>query len=154
MSTDLTRSLASTSPESTMKLAEAIGARLKGGEVIELVSDLGGGKTIFTKGLVKGAGSQDDVTSPTFTLRNEYKAGDLTIYHFDFYRLSEPGIMADELAEVIGDTQAVTIVEWADVVENILPSGRLTVRIAATGENSRKLTFNYPEKLSYLIPKE
>lgn len=122
--------------------------------MIELAADLGGGKTAFVKGLSQGAGSADQVTSPTFTLRNEYQAGELTIYHFDFYRLSEPGIMADELAEMVGDPKAVVVVEWADVVEDVLPPERLTINLQITGEDSRELTFRYPEKLTYLIPKE
>lgn len=150
----MTWETSSTSLEDTAKLAAAIGQKLKGGELIELVADLGGGKTAFAQGLGKGAGSSDQVSSPTFTLRNEYRAGGLTLYHFDFYRLSEPGIMADELAEVIGDPHAVVIIEWSDVVEDVLPPERLTVRITATGEDSRDFTFNYSEKLSYLIPRE
>src|ERR1700679_221405 len=103
----------STKPEETIGLAAAIGGRLRGGEVIELASDLGGGKTTFVRGLAQGAGSGDTVSSPSFTLTNQYEAGDLTIYHFDFYRLLEAGIVRDELAEVLADPQAVVVVEWA-----------------------------------------
>lgn len=119
--------------------------------MIELVSDLGGGKTTFVRSLVKGMGSTDKVASPTFTISREYSAGDLTLYHFDFYRLHEPGVVANELAEVIDDPQAVVAVEWADIVEDVLPLERLTIRITATGENTREFNFAYPEKLAYLI---
>lgn len=135
-------------------LAEKIGAKLKGGEVIELISDLGGGKTAFTRGLAKGMGSTDVVRSPSFTLSNEYKADNLTLCHFDFYRLTEPGIMRDELAELVLDPQIVVVVEWADIVEDVLPAARLTVKITATGENSRALLFSYDESLAYLLPRE
>jgi len=64
-------------------------------EIIELRSDLGGGKTTFTQGLAAGAGSKDAVSSPTFTLKKIYRAGELHIYHYDFYRLNEPGILKD-----------------------------------------------------------
>lgn len=131
----------------------AIGSKLKGGEVIELVADLGGGKTTFVKGLVRGLGSDLQVTSPTFTLSNEYSAGKLRLHHFDFYRLSEPGIMAAELAEVVGDQNAIIAVEWGEIVENIIPKRRLTIRLEATGEHTRKLIFSYPKELEYLIPK-
>lgn len=133
------------------QLGAKIGARLKGGEVIELASDLGGGKTTFARGLADGAGSTDQVSSPTFTLRNEYQAGGLTIYHFDFYRLNEAGIMTDELAEVIDDDKAVVVIEWSEIVHEVLPEQRLTVRITATGENDREINFNYPEAYNYLI---
>lgn len=128
---------------------------MRGGEVIELVSDLGGGKTAFVRGLARGMGSQDAVRSPSFTLSNQYRADNLTLYHFDFYRLDEPGIMKDELAEVLADPQAVIAVEWSDIVEDVLPSKRrLTVRIKALAANRRELTFNYPAGLAYLIPRD
>jgi tRNA threonylcarbamoyladenosine biosynthesis protein TsaE len=150
MSTVTTWQTASTSFDDTVALAAKIGQRLKGGEVIELVSDLGGGKTAFVRGLAQGMGSQDTVSSPSFTLRNEYRAGDLTLYHFDFYRLAEPGILRDELAEMLADPQAIVVVEWADVVADVLPADRLTVHIRATGENTRELNFTCPATLDYL----
>jgi tRNA threonylcarbamoyladenosine biosynthesis protein TsaE len=134
-----------------LKLAAKIGSKLKGGEVIELVSDLGGGKTTFVKGLAKGLGSDDEVHSPSFTLSNEYKAGQLKIYHFDFYRLQEPGIMREELAEAVADLTGVVVVEWPEIVEDVLPPARLIIKIKATGENSRLLTFTYPKNLAYLL---
>ena len=130
-----------------------LGRRLRGGEVIELVSDLGGGKTTFVRGLARGMGSNDKVSSPSFTLGNQYKSDGLTLYHFDFYRLGEAGIMKDELAEVVADPKAVTIVEWADIVEDVLPTDKMTIRIKASGENERTLIFEYPESLKYLLEK-
>lgn len=97
-------------------------------------------------------GSNDKVSSPSFTISNVYKAGPLTLYHFDFYRLSDPGIVANELAEVVGDPKAVVAVEWASIVENVLPADKLTIHIKTTGEFTREFTFSYPEKLKYLIP--
>lgn len=135
-----------------MRLAASIGKRLRGGEVIELLSDLGGGKTAFTSGLAQGMGSQDRVHSPTFTLANEYRAGGITLYHFDFYRLQEPGIMRDELAEAMADPCGVVAVEWADVVDDVLPEARLTVRLQPTAEQTRTITFTYPINLKYLFP--
>lgn len=135
-----------------MRLAEGVGPKLRGGEVIELVSDLGGGKTTFVRGLAGGMGSPDAVRSPSFTLGNQYRAGKMTLYHFDFYRLFEPGIMHDELAEVLADPKAVVVVEWGKIVKDILPAKRLTITLRATGDKSRELTFTYPESLGYLIP--
>lgn len=137
--------------EETEELAEKIGAVLRGGEVIELVSDLGGGKTTFTRGLVRGLGSSDKVASPTFTISKLYDAGSLQVHHFDFYRLPEPGIIAEELAEVVGDPDAVTLVEWADVVQHVLPETRLTITIAQTPTGDRRFTFACPEPLQYLV---
>lgn len=138
------------SSAATEGIAQRIGERLRGGEAIELVSDLGGGKTTFTRGLARGAGSHDKVGSPTFTLSREYTCPKFTITHFDFYRLGEAGIVADELAEVIGDPAYVAVVEWGDIVHDVLPENRLTVRIAQTGDDTRLLTFEYPAELKYL----
>ena len=154
MSTELTWQTVSTSLENTVLLAEQLGKKLKGGEVIELVSDLGGGKTSFVRGLAKGMGSQDTVASPSFTLSREYKAGDLTLYHFDFYRLSDPGLVANELAEVVNDPKAVVAVEWAGIVEAVLPVDKLTITLQPTSETKRSITFTYTEKLKYLLPRE
>jgi tRNA threonylcarbamoyladenosine biosynthesis protein TsaE len=153
MSTDLTWQTVSTSSANTERLATELGTRCKGGEVIELISDLGGGKTTFVRGLAKGMGSTDNVASPSFTLSREYKAGKLTIYHFDFYRLSEPGIIENELVELIGDPSGVVVIEWADIVEDVLPAERLTIRLERTGEDSRKFTYEYPSSLTYLVEK-
>jgi len=142
------------SPEATEKIGEYIGARVRGGEVIELVSDLGGGKTTFVRGLARGMGSADRVSSPTFTLSREYAAGQRTLYHFDLYRLDEAGLMADEVAELVGAPHAVTVIEWGDVVRHVLPPYALRISIQALGDTERRLEFIYPSKLSYLIPKE
>lgn len=129
-----------------------MGSRLRGGEVIQLVSDVGGGKTTFVKGLAKGFGSTDNVASPSFTISREYASGDKTIYHFDFYRLNDPGIVANELAEVIGDEKAVVVVEWADIVENVLPAEHLTINIKSVGDTDREFEISYPQSFAHLIP--
>lgn len=138
-------------PEDTETFAKKIGEKLRGGEVIELASDLGGGKTTFTKGLVAGLGSNDHVSSPTFTISKQYSGGRLPVYHFDFYRLHEAGIVAEELAEAIEDQNAVIVVEWADIVSGVLPPQRLRVIFHATGETERKLVVEYPKVLEYLV---
>jgi tRNA threonylcarbamoyladenosine biosynthesis protein TsaE len=135
-----------------LAVAADIGHKLRGSEVIELVSDLGGGKTAFVRGLAQGMGSHDAVRSPSFTLSNQYDAGELTLYHFDFYRLKDPGIMRDELVELLSDPQAVVAVEWADIVEDVLPAERLTVSIKTIGENDRQFDITYSESLKYLLP--
>lgn len=119
--------------------------------MIELVSDLGGGKTTFTRGLVRGVGSADKVASPTFTISKVYQADKLEVHHFDFYRLGEAGIVADELAEVVGDPNTAVVVEWGEVVHHVLPDERLTITIKQTPAGSREITFTCPESLNYLI---
>lgn len=151
MSTAETLQIDCSSLEQSLALAERLGRHLKGGEVIELVSDLGGGKTTFVRGLARGIDSSDTVSSPTFTLNNVYKGKELTMYHFDFYRLAEAGIMRDELAEVLADPQAVTIIEWADIVHDVLPKERLTMHITTTGETSRRYDIAVSPALQYVV---
>lgn len=143
----------SDSPKDTEKLAEEIGKRLRGGEVIELTSDLGGGKTTFTRGLAKGIGSKDNVSSPTFTISNIYKAKGFNILHLDFYRLHQAGIMQHQLHENINEKKDVVVIEWSNAVKKVLPRNRLKVTISSLGENRRKITLEAPIKLRYLLKK-
>lgn len=151
MSTDMTWQIHSTSSSDTESLGERIGASLRGGEVIELVSDLGGGKTTLTKGIVRGTGINERVASPTFTVSREYTTPKFTIVHFDFYRLAEAGIVAQELDEFVGDPEYVVIVEWADIVQDVLPAERLTIQITQAGGDERDITVRYAPNLSYLV---
>jgi len=151
MSTGTTWQTKSSSSEQTEQLGEQLGKALKGGEVIELISDLGGGKTTFVRGLARGAKSTDKVASPTFTISKMYKTNTFEIHHFDFYRLSEAGIVADELAEVAGDPQVVVVVEWGNVVQHALPDDRLTVSLQLLPDGVRQVTAKAPLELRYLI---
>ena len=137
--------------EATQKLSSKLGSRLKGGELIVLASDLGGGKTSLVKGLVSGAGSKDLVSSPSFTICNQYTTPELTIYHFDFYRLNDAGIIAKQLEEVNHDAEAVVVIEWPNIVISNLPEDRLTIELSVSGENSRVIKISYPDSLSYLV---
>lgn len=148
------REIETSSPEETEHYASALARKLRGGEVIELVSDLGGGKTTFTRGLVAGLNSDEPVASPTFTLSREYSKGRLHVYHFDFYRLQEAGIMAGELAEIAGDPNGVVVVEWADVVQHVLPESRLQIRILTKDETIRILQVSYPDSYAYVVEGE
>jgi tRNA threonylcarbamoyladenosine biosynthesis protein TsaE len=152
MNTMRTLSVKSISSESTEQYGELLGHNLKGGETIELVSDVGGGKTTLTRGIVRAVGSGDRVASPTFTISKLYKTDKFDIHHFDFYRLAEAGIVAAELDEVARDPQDVLIVEWGDIVQEVLPAKRITVRIErAKEEDGRNILFTYPEALAYLV---
>ncbi len=141
------------SPDETEALGERVGRSLRGGEVIELISDVGGGKTTFVRGLARGAGSKDAVASPTFTLSRLYESRHLEIAHFDFYRLSEPELMQHELADHLGDDKTVLVIEWPDTVTAILPAKRAKIELSKTGESSRELTIDLPPELSYLLEK-
>ena len=129
-----------TSTAAMQRLGQVIGRSLKGGEVIELVGDIGAGKTMLTKGVAKGLDITEPVQSPTFTISRVYQSpGGLTLAHYDFYRLGEAGIMAEEIHEVTMQQQTVTVVEWAGAVEQVLPADRLTARILAIDEQSRRV---------------
>lgn len=126
------------SEQETKNLGKKIGATLQGGEVFELIGDVGAGKTTFVKGLALGLGIDDDVQSPSFTISRVYDAhDDIQLAHYDFYRLSDPGIMADELREVVNDAKTVTVIEWADIVEGVLPDGHFTLRFTSPTETDR-----------------
>lgn len=120
--------------------------------MIELVSDLGGGKTSFVRGVAQGMGSTDTVHSPSFTLSNQYDAPKLSLYHFDLYRLHEPGILRNELSEILTDPRAVVVVEWADVMTDVLPSDRITIHLQAVSDSERHLTARYSDGYAYLFP--
>jgi tRNA threonylcarbamoyladenosine biosynthesis protein TsaE len=156
MSTVMTWQITSTASDDTERLGELLGTELSGGEVIELRSDLGGGKTTFVRGLARGAGSKDPVSSPTFTLNNIYKClGGLEIHHYDFYRLDQPGIVAEQLAESRDNSKAVTVVEWSDIVKNVLPKDRFSIKLEPTKTiaEERVITITYPETRRDIIAK-
>lgn len=143
----------STDSEDTERLGELLGKLITAPEVIELSSDLGGGKTTFVRGLTRGLGSQDIVASPTFTLNKIYKAGKLQIHHFDFYRLDTPGIIAEQLAESLENSNAITVVEWSNIVEDVLPKDHLIVEFkpVAARSDERVIEFKYPGNKARLM---
>ena len=124
------------SPEETARIAYQIGEAVTQGTVITLEGDLGAGKTTFTKGLAKGLGIERNVNSPTFTIIKEYK-GRLPLYHMDVYRVEDAfeDLGFDEYFE----GQGVTVVEWAHLIEDQLPSELLSIQILYIGENERKI---------------
>ncbi len=110
---------------------QKLGRTFRGGEVLELVGDVGAGKTTLVKGIAIGLGVEDDVQSPSFTLSRVYEARDgLQLHHYDFYRLHDAGIMSYEVAESVNDSKVVTVIEWAASVANVLPENRQRIIIA------------------------
>jgi len=143
-----TKTIEVSGEQETRILGEKIGRLLKGGEVVELVGDVGAGKTTFTKGLALGLGIDEDVQSPSFTISRVYDARDnLQLAHYDFYRLNDAGIMANELTETTQDPESITVIEWADIVEGVLPAHRLRITFTAPSETTRSLELDGDENL-------
>jgi len=129
----------SNSLEDTDRFANEYAATIREGDVICLYGDLGAGKTTFTKALCLALGFAGEVTSPTFTLCNEY-SGRMPIYHFDMYRLKSPSEAIDSgLDEILRAGNGVCIVEWPENLGSLLPPCR-KITITKLGETSRKFT--------------
>lgn len=123
---------------------EQFAKTIKPPKIIELVGDVGAGKTTFVRGLAEGLGVKEPITSPSFTISKEYAFDGGILIHYDFYRLENPGLMAGDLMESINDPQAIVIVEWADSVENILPEDRTKISIKYCDDGSREVElWNY-----------
>lgn len=130
------------SEEAMKALGARLGCLLVGGESIDLTGDVGAGKTTLTKGIAEGLGVDEDVQSPSFTISRMYDAREgLRFAHYDFYRLTNAGIMHDELAETIADNKSVIVIEWSDIVKAVLPRDHLSVHITSPEETLRHLIF-------------
>ena len=115
---------------------------LKFPAVIELVGDVGAGKTTFTRGLAEGLGVKSQITSPSFTISKSYALpNNKKLIHYDFYRLTDPGLMSEELDESINDQDAITVIEWGESVAGILPENRIIVKIKYTENGNRIISF-------------
>ena len=126
------------SPEETELLGEKLAKKLKGGEILAYRGDLGAGKTAFTRGLARGLGISDRVTSPTYTIVNEYEGGRLPLFHFDMYRLDS----ADDLFDIGWEDYllrgGVCAVEWSENVPEAMADA-ITVEIRKISENDRQI---------------
>ena len=134
-------SLTLTNRDATIALGKKIGQQLVAGDVLVLDGDLGAGKTTFTKGLAAGLEIPDIIKSPTCTIIHEYQDGRLPLYHMDAYRLENGG--AEDLGlEEYFDGDGVSVVEWAEFVEDELPADFLAIHFKRTGDdNTRILEF-------------
>ena len=137
------------SPAQTEALGAALGRVLTPGTVIAYRGDLGAGKTAFTRGLARGLGYADPVTSPTYTIVNEYLGGRLPLFHFDMYRLRSSEDLWDIGWEDYLDRGGVCAVEWSENVEDAMEDA-LTVTIEKLGEDSRRITIEGREPLADL----
>ncbi len=141
------------SVESTVDLGSKLGSIVIPGDIICLDGELGTGKTHFTKGVAKGLEITDPITSPTFTIVNEYE-GRLKLYHFDVYRVNDP----DEIEAIGFDeyifSDAVTIIEWSNYIEELIPQEHISIKIEKIPERGvdfRKIIIKYyGERYNYI----
>ncbi|WP_130868187.1 tRNA (adenosine(37)-N6)-threonylcarbamoyltransferase complex ATPase subunit type 1 TsaE [Intestinimonas massiliensis (ex Afouda et al. 2020)] len=129
----------SNSPQETEALGADLAAKLSPGDVVAFTGDLGAGKTAFTRGLARGLGIQERVTSPTFTIVNEYEGGRLPLFHFDMYRLSS----SDELFDIGWEDYlargGVCAVEWSEIIDDALEGGVIRVDIRRGEHDSQRI---------------
>lgn len=128
-----------TKPEMTYEYGKSLGEQALPGQIYCLVGDLGVGKTLFTQGFAKGLGISEPVNSPTFTIVQEYHQGRIPLFHFDVYRISDPEEMYEIGYEEYFFGNGVCIVEWADLIWELIPEEAVVVRI----EKNTELGFDY-----------
>ena len=134
----------SDSADETFDIGKTFSGCLKCGDVIALSGDLGAGKTVFVKGIAKGLNIGELITSPTFNIVREYQ-GDLKLYHFDVYRISSDEEM-DETGYYDCQRDGVAVIEWAEIIKDILPEKHIRVTIEHLGGNNRHITVEWPEE--------
>ena len=134
------------SPQQTEALGAALGQRLKPGTVLAYQGDLGAGKTAFTRGLARGLGAGDMVTSPTYTIVNEYLSGRIPLFHFDMYRLHSADDLWDIGWEDYLERGGVCAVEWSENVADAMEEA-IVIRLEKLEENSRRITIEGGEGL-------
>ena len=134
-------------PEETESVGAQLAKQLKPGAVIAYCGDLGAGKTAFTRGLARGLGCNDMVTSPTYTIVNEYLSGRMPLFHFDMYRLHSSDDLWDIGWEDYLEWGGVCAVEWSENVTDAMENA-IWVKIEKTGDDSRRITIEGGEDLA------
>ena len=127
------------SEKEMLEYGEQYASTLQAPAIIELIGDVGTGKTTFVRGLAKGLGVKQSLSSPSFTISRFYAGDKYTLTHYDFYRLEEPGLMAEDIAESIEDPTNITVVEWGESIADILPQNHKKIIIKYIDENTREL---------------
>lgn len=131
------------SPEETLALGERLGRAARAGDCIALTGDLGAGKTVMAKGIARGLGVADEITSPTFTLMETYE-GRLPFYHFDLYRIERAAELDQLFFEEYWEGDGVSVIEWPERAGNRLPDRRITVTMRYQSSTERSITIEYP----------
>ncbi len=142
-------SIETNSPEETLGFGKKLGEQAEPGQVYTLVGDLGVGKTLFTQGFAKGLGIAEPISSPTFTIVQEYEEGRLPFYHFDVYRIGDIEEMDEIGYEDYISGEGVSLIEWSNLIEEILPEERTEILIEKDlekGFDYRKITVKTPKK--------
>lgn len=135
----MTYKTSTASPDASLELGARIGRLLQGDEFIELIGDVGAGKTLITRGILQGAGYEGEVTSPTFTISRIYNLPQQKrLYHFDFYRLNADEDVARSLAEADEEDEAIVVVEWPATIAASLPGERVRLSMAAENEDAQR----------------
>ena len=137
------------SPAETEALGAALAEKLRPGTVLAFRGDLGAGKTAFTRGLARGLGADDRVTSPTYTIVNEYLSGRMPLFHFDMYRLASSDDLWDIGWEDYLDRNGVCAVEWSENVADAMEEP-IVITIEKLGEDSRRITIEGGDSLADL----
>ena len=138
MKTVMPRIVKLNSEADTRMLGLEIANALEPGDVVALIGDLGTGKTALTKYIAEGLGVKEEISSPTFTIIKEYKSGRLPLYHFDVYRLGSGEELLDIGAEDMLEGDGACVIEWADIVADVLPEDSLVVSLDyGADENER-----------------
>ncbi|MDE6425796.1 MAG: tRNA (adenosine(37)-N6)-threonylcarbamoyltransferase complex ATPase subunit type 1 TsaE [Ruminococcus sp.] len=134
------------SPEETIKIAEKIGKQLRAGDMIVYKGGLGAGKTTFTRGIATGLGLGDCVSSPTFALVNEYQGKNITLYHFDMYRIqTEDGLESTGFFDY-PFSENIAVIEWSENIIDFLPENTINITINAIDENDREIIIEGGER--------
>jgi len=143
-----------TTEEDLILFGEKLGKNLRAPKVIELIGDVGAGKTTLTKGIARGLGVKEEITSPTFTISKRYfyeidhdeknnsveQKSPSTLVHYDFYRLDDPGIMIDDFEENLQDKNTIIIIEWGDSIQDFLPEeNHLKFEIKINDDGTREI---------------
>ena len=129
------------SEKETIELGKRVAPQLKRGDIVVLSGDLGSGKTKFTEGVLTYFGLENEISSPTFTIVNEYHTSEVPIYHFDVYRLSD----IDEFYAIGGEEyfdKGISIIEWGEMIEDILPDDYIKVTFERSYEEENKRIIN------------
>ena len=145
----------SKSPLETLKIAELFASVLSKGDIVVLTGDLGAGKTKFVEGFLHKFNLQDEISSPTFNIVNEYISGNDRVYHFDLYRLED----SDEFYEIGGEEyfeDGICLIEWGELIQDALPQDYITIKICknSSDENMRSIEFYIKDVFKYQKFKE